>query len=402
VVQYLDYEEDGENIERNLLDNINPYDNTSDYVVKMNKTLETMFEPVDENLVNSSEQTSIESNAAVVESSNIPNESEESQNISMPSSTEQNVSLLSSPDEETPIIESVEEKVVEPAVSSSLDEKEFFVNFDVAPSVVEKEDVESSQTELLQAQRHEVLMSMYNLKIEKLENELNHEYELFLQFPSLHPKYSEEWKKFYLEQSFSLAYRVQFNYLEAWKVHWARRMAEYKQSNIEQQQSQLKEMFKLDSKKRGFQDNFSDISEDELHGGTPKKVQKLQLNNEVHINKSKCSPEVERMIFAYNLALEHFRSGKTLSIDDLVKLMESYPASAEEAEASNATDKFQTSTDFTDTEILMLYVNHKNLSLKEQENFVSIMTAIKLNDFERFKRLKVLMKEQNTKTSGDK
>lgn len=208
-----------------------------------------------------------------------------------------------------PMVEHKVEKVSSPAEQ-------------VVPPEPKKEE-NKDQTKSLKDQRDEVLISMYSEKIKKLQKEIDEQYEMFLRFPSSYAHFHNEWKMFYLEKSFEVFSQGHNNYIPAWIIHWSQRVEKMKEKDWSQHQSSLKRKLNMDEKR----EIFSDISDDEPEYESPTKRLKQESFDpkDFHpLHPVESYTEVDRMMIAYNIAMDCFKKEKHLSPEKLIEIMKMY------------------------------------------------------------------------------
>lgn len=426
---YLEYEENIQKINTEVLSQLQPYDTSLEYVSNINSTLKVIFNqgiksPMslvrnDENPIQN--LTDVEVNPGAQQSQDEIKITEEVlpavQDVSEVLSTSRH-------DKATQIDEKI--FAVEPAeatnsmsVHTSTDLKSV-QHFSASTNLVHKAElgkpIACDSNESLTIQRQEALDSMFKEKTKKVARKLDIRYDFFAKNPSAHPKFREEWKAFYMEQSYRISSHggknvFDFNYLPAWNEYWMQRVKELKCQECLEHQSELRQsLFNVNDKadvlkKRVFLsmeqhrkamlklDDLSDISDDEIEFQTPKRMKIEHRGTE----KVETGAEFDRMVIAYHIAYEHFQENKQVTPDDLLELVKVY-VEGEKCATENQKNQIETQrvqqNDLTDDDLLMLYKNFRNLSQIEQDNYNSYMNVIESCDPNRYKFLQDnLMKE---------
>lgn len=265
-----------------------------------------------------------------------------------------------------------------------------------------QESAENSQDHLDDS-RCEALVSMYQEKVKKIQQKLRDDFQKYIKNPWIYPGFESEWRKFYIEKSYNLALLNQIlsapiNYLPGWFEYWPRRVHEIKQQKLVMAKQQLRQDHHLP-------DTIQDLSDDEIYESAPKKAKfepeydpELTSTLSYHPSDPVMTPkpsnltpaEVDRIVFAYNVAYENFLQGKRSSALEVVETVKEHFSAAKLKEAE------ETSKDsvLSDNDLLMLFKNFSNLNGHEKENFLALLRCIESSDPIRHERLKQMMRRQ--------
>lgn len=428
---YLEYEENTLKIDTEVLSQLQTYDSSLDYVSNINSTLKVIF------------NQDIKNSMALVQ--NEENLVEHLKAVEVNPATQKFQQEIRIDEEVLPAVQDASEILSTNRQDKATQHDESFAaeatnSVSVHTSTDSQIDLKSSQhfsastkpiacdsNESLTIQRQAVLDSMFKEKTKKVARKLDIRYDFFAKNPSAHPKFREEWKTFYTEQSYRISSHggknvFDFNYLPAWNEYWMQRVKELKCQECLEHQSELRQsLFKENdmsdvTKKRVLLsmeqhrtamlklDDLSDISDDEIEFQTPKrmKIEHRGIEKVENESSSKSLPqqtdaEFDRMVIAYHIAYEHFREDKELTPHDLfklVKLVEGEKCETENKKNRIGETRSVQQNDLTDDDLLMLYKNFRNLSQIEQDNYISYMKVIESSDPNRYKFLQDnMMKE---------
>lgn len=442
VYQYLDYEECSEAYNEEILRKIVPYDETLVYVDEIKAVLKKVFSSptsvVQEHQQETEDSVQIVSPKKIYVRQDLqeekgPNESyfaelssvangaeidlttqdEQMDSVDHPSSGHVNLAtlthdnaLLDNEDPENIDEEADNHEIEDPlsieennlnAFNSSQHNVKDTVQKHVADNneLLEIEDTENFEESnltafnsliMLELQRNEALVSMYNERFKKISSELDIRYNEFIEHPEKISSFSQEWKKCYTEKSFQFASRGDYNYLHAWEAY----IEELKNQELLERSNVLKDQLNVDSslvtKKRlksEFAD-FSDISDEDFEA--PKR---LKLDSLVIPPGSPPKfTELDRMIIAYNLAVEHLEAGQRLNPMELIELVRAY------CDSQNIVSEAQLLS-LTDNDLLTIHKNFNVLTKKEQENFTLFMKNMKIYQPLRYKQVEEAIKMQD-------
>lgn len=411
IYNYLDYEENSDETEQEILSKIVPYDESLEYITQIITVLKTMFptaltesiqkesEDIGSNTMISGETT--ESNLFILSDPVTVDASEEENEGSEGNSEEDPMQSKDFIDISTPAVISGEASVVHTIVEeqSKRDDNEVAI-LDLQTFAEENQfkDIQRQDNTLiainsqyfLELQRNEALISMYNERLKRITNELDRRYEYDLKNPAHSSSFVQEWKNFYISESFKIAANGEFNYLEAWSAYWQRHIEQLKHQELQERSFYLKKQLNIPPSlmtQRGLKSKFSefsDISDDEFENQTPQKRLKL----EPLVRSRKTYTELDRMTIAYDLAFEHLQAGQRLSPKELLNLVKVY-CGCEQGKES------QQIMNLTDNDLIMIHKNFKDLDKKEQKNYLSYLSSLELTQPDRYKLLEEKIKKEH-------
>lgn len=433
VHNYLKYEENSTTIDTEILSKADPYDDTLDYVLNMNNTLKTLFKEADDVMlesVDTKQQQVVDSHETPVDDASLKRDDTEQQQpdggsqelIETGTQTAGSQELLETGTQtDTANLKNMSLQSTQTVPPENFD-KESQAGSEPHPEVVlekpmkieadaEEEDkngnlIAFESSRLITDTRQEALTSLFHEKTRKVGKELDLRYGSYVENPFCYPGFKLEWLQFYTDQSYQISLERskemdQFNYLPAWNVHWLRRLKELKCEEYLERQSQLWHQIFDSSESHGNVKmelgDLSDISDDELEGPSPKRRKldycdtKQGTNNVPDDQRAWESTEYNRMVIAYHIALDHFRQNKQVTPGELLKLVkfsvEREEGETNQNEAGVEGDCAFQQNELTDTDLLMLYKNFRNLSQIEQYRYISFMQTLETGDPERYNYL---------------
>lgn len=194
--------------------------------------------------------------------------------------------------------------------------------------------------------RLDALKSLYRRKVKKASEDVERFYEQYYSHPEQHRDFQQEWKNFYLQRSYEIASSQPHSpdYRRSWEEHWAAHLRKL-------QKQELLMFFNYFRKDLNLPDDIPISLIDEIPSpvrrdsiqicDAPEEYQpepKRRRTSEIQVNheEGKASyTEKDRMIIAYQLALNSFQERRTLTLDELSNLVSQFCS-----EQGNPHDRF--------------------------------------------------------------
>ena len=347
---YASYEENSDEINKEIINKIEPYDNNLGYVAKMNAVIENLIRPDKKVKIDSVDP------------------------VSEVFGTDSHLDI----DETVAEADQTQEESTEKSPIDDNDNK--IKTIDSQKSVSDR--------------RYEALMSLYRERVKKVQQKLDEEFGAFLNDPWSYPQHDDEWRSFYFDRSYQLwnlsnVVGVPINYMQAWHSHWLKRMHKLKLEKLKAAKTQFRNELCLS-------ESSEECSQDEVDYETPTKRKKYseyepEVNATISYHPSnpamtshKTTYENDRIIFAYNIGLDHFQTGKRLTPEEILTIVNAYFNDAEQ--------NVNGGNSLSDDDLFLLYNNFINMNFDEQEKFLSFLRCIEVSDPKRYENLKMAMR----------